>query len=78
MLTKIQSAYYGTLARTTCAPATLRVRAPKGQTLIEYALLGALLAVGLVAATIALRTQIEGVFTAISTAMSNAISHGMH
>lgn len=74
MIEKIQDKYYGIMAKATC----LRAQGAKGQTLIEYALLGALLAVGLVAATIALRTQIEGVFTAISNAMSNAIDHGMH
>ena len=76
MLEKMKENYYGLVAKATCAPAALRARAPKGQTLIEYALLGALLAVGLIVATIALRTQIEAVFNAIKKAMADAITHG--
>lgn len=48
----------------------------KGQTLIEYAVLGALLAVGLVAATILLRGQINNVFNAISNALARGMSLG--
>lgn len=77
MLEKMKENYYGLMAKAACAPATLRARAPKGQVLIEYSLLGALLAVGLIVATIALRTQIEAVFNAIKKAMADAISHGV-
>jgi pilus assembly protein Flp/PilA len=43
-----------------------------GQTLVEYALIIALVSVGLIAALTTLRTQIEGVFTAIGTALAGA------
>jgi Flp pilus assembly pilin Flp len=43
-----------------------------GQTLVEYALIIALVSVGLIAALTALRTSIEGVFTAIENALAGA------
>lgn len=44
----------------------------KGQGLVEYALIIALVGVVLVAALIALQGQIGGVFTAIGTALAGA------
>ena len=41
-----------------------------GQTLVEYALIIALVSVGLIAALTTLRGQIEGVFTAIGAALT--------
>lgn len=56
--------------------ACLRKGELKGQTLIEYALLGALLSVALVAVTIALRSQIANVFNAISNAIAGGMTTG--
>jgi pilus assembly protein Flp/PilA len=44
----------------------------EGQTLVEYALIIALVSVGLITALTTLRGQIEGVFTTIGTALAGA------
>ena len=44
----------------------------EGQTLVESALIIALVSVGLIAALTTLRTQIEGVFTTIGNALTAA------
>ena len=46
--------------------------AEEGQTLVEYALIIALVSVGLIAALTTLKTQIAGVFTTIGTALTGA------
>jgi pilus assembly protein Flp/PilA len=43
-----------------------------GQTLVEYALIIALVSVALIASLKSLRTSIAGVFTAIGTALASA------
>jgi pilus assembly protein Flp/PilA len=58
-------------ARVISTAATARER-EEGQTLVEYALIIALVSVGLIAALGTLRTQIEGVFTTIGTALTSA------
>ena len=60
-------------AKVISAVATARER-EEGQTLVEYALIIALVSVGLIAALTTLKTQIQGVFTAIGTALSGAVS----
>jgi pilus assembly protein Flp/PilA len=47
-------------------------RAEEGQTLVEYALIIGIVAVGLVASLTALKTQIEGLFTIVSTGLAGA------
>jgi pilus assembly protein Flp/PilA len=44
----------------------------EGQTLVEYALIIALVSVGLITALTTLRGQIAGVFTTIGTALAGA------
>ena len=44
----------------------------EGQTLVEYALIIGVVAVGLVASLTALRTQIEGLFNVVSTGLAGA------
>ena len=56
-------------ARMISTMATARER-EEGQTLVEYALIIALVSVGLIAALTTLRGQIAGVFTAIGTALT--------
>jgi Flp pilus assembly pilin Flp len=46
--------------------------AEDGQTLVEYALIIGVVAVGLVASLTALRTQIEGLFNVVSTGLAGA------
>ena len=60
-------------AKVVSTVATARER-EEGQTLVEYALIIALVSVGLIAALTTLKTQIQGVFTAIGTALSGAVS----
>jgi Flp pilus assembly pilin Flp len=45
------------------------LRREEGQTLTEYALILAIISVGLIVALTALRDKIEGVFTTITTAL---------
>ena len=47
-------------------------RAEEGQTLVEYALIIGVVAVGLVASLTTLRTQVEGLFTIVSNALAAA------
>ena len=60
-------------AKVVSTVATARER-EEGQTLVEYALIIALVSVGLIGALTALKTQIGDVFTAIGTALSGAVS----
>jgi pilus assembly protein Flp/PilA len=60
-----------TWARFVSLVATARER-EEGQTLVEYALIIALVSVGLITALTTLRGQIEGVFTAIGNALAGA------
>jgi Flp pilus assembly pilin Flp len=46
--------------------------ADDGQTLVEYALIIGVVAVGLVASLTALRTQVEGLFTVVSNGLAGA------
>jgi pilus assembly protein Flp/PilA len=61
----------GVWARLVATVSVARER-EEGQTLVEYALIIALVSVGLIAALTTLRTQIQGVFTAIGNALSSA------
>lgn len=47
-------------------------RDESGATAIEYALIAALIAVGIVTAATALGTNISGLFTTVSTELTNA------
>ena len=58
-------------ARVVSTVATARER-EEGQTLVEYALIIALVSVGLIAALTTLRGQIEAVFTTIGNALAGA------
>ena len=58
-------------ARFVSTVATARER-EEGQTLVEYALIIALVSVGLIAALTTLRGQIEAVFTTIGNALAGA------
>ena len=54
----------------------LALREEDGQTLVEYALIIALVSVALVGALTALKGNINSVFTAIGTALTGAVSGG--
>lgn len=76
MIEKIQDKAYAAMGSAHAGIVSMRRGALKGQTLIEYALLGALLAVALVGVTIALRQQIANVFNAISNAIKGGMTAG--
>jgi Flp pilus assembly pilin Flp len=66
MLEIIQRLFASTLSRLDADGAD------DGQTLVEYALIIGVVAVGLVASLTALRTQVEGLFTIVSNALAAA------
>ncbi len=63
----INNLFYGLMARI----ATLREEREEGQTLVEYALIIALMSIALVAALIALKDGVEAVFDDIVACLTN-------
>jgi Flp pilus assembly pilin Flp len=66
MLEIIQKLWVGGISRLQVA------RAEDGQTLVEYALIIGVVAVGLVASLTTLKGQIESLFTTVSTGLAGA------